>query len=361
MDKQSLDFLQKYLETKSPTGYEEEGQKVWLDYLKPYITNFKTDAYNSAVALKAHPTGNTNHTVMLEAHADEISWSVQYISEDGLIYVSRNGGSDEAVARTKDVEVLTNKGEWIKGVIGCPAIHIRGRQDEKTPKVHELYVDVGVDSKERLLEMGVEVGLPVVYSNNFEIIGDYVKSRGVDNRIGGFIIAEVLRRLEENKIYLPFHLYAANCSQEEIGLRGALRVARRYKPDMVIVTDVTHHTKTPDVDMRKHGEVICGKGAVILNGYNVNKNINKVIRETAEEKNIKYQILGDAGSGTDASMFAHQDIPVALIKIPNKYMHTTAEMVHLDDIEACISLMYETLINLNFEKLKFKTLYPDKV
>lgn len=351
MDKQAKEFLKKYLSVKSPTGYEEEGQKTWIEYISKYVDKVETDAYNSVVATIK---GGEGFTLMLEAHSDEISWAVNYIDDNGLIYVKRNGGSDEGVARGKDVEVMTKNGEWLKGVVGSPAIHMRG-EDKGKLKVEDLYIDLGFDSKQELLDLGVEMGLPVIYNNNYDEFGSYIKSRGIDNRIGGFFIAEVVRRLHENNIKLPFDLKIANSSQEEIGLMGANRVAQQHRPNAVIVTDVTHHTKTPNVDMRKHGEIICGKGAVVVNGYNINKPFNKVIKSVGDNKNIPYQILGDSGRGTDADMFSLNNIPTTLIKIPNKYMHTTAEMVHIDDIESCINLMYETVVAFD-PNMRFKTI-----
>ena len=358
MDKNSKSFLKKYLETKAPTGYEEEGQKVWISYLKPYITEFESDFHNSVVATIRTDDRKDRlvKTLMLEAHSDEISWSVNYINEDGLIYVKKNGGSDQDVARGKEVEVLTNKGTWLKGVFGSTAIHMRDYDNNSKIKVEELYVDMGVTSKKELIAYGIEMGLPVIYSNNYDEFGSYIKSRGLDNKIGGFIIAEVAKRLIENDIKLDFDLKLANSSQEEIGLKGGNRVAIKHMPDAVIVTDVTHHTKTPGVNMSKHGEIICGKGAVIVNGYNVNKPFNQFIKKIGHDHTIEYQILGDSARGTDADMFSMNDIPTTLIKIPNKYMHTTVEMVHVDDIESCIKLMYNTVRFMNFNDINFKTI-----
>ena len=250
----SLAFLKNYINTPSPVGFESGGQKLWLDYIKPYTDTFFTDPYGTAVGV-INPTAPFK--VVIEAHADEISWFVNYINEQGLIYLKRNGGVDHQVAPAKRVWIHGKKGP-VKAVFGWPAIHTRlGNGDkEQQPKVENLCLDCGARSKKEVEELGVHIGAVVTYEEGFdELANDFYIGRAFDNRVGGFMIAEVARLLHEHKKKLPFALYIVNAVQEEIGLRGAEMIARRIKPDIAIITDVTHDTSTPMINKIIEGDI----------------------------------------------------------------------------------------------------------
>ena len=219
----SESFLKKYLNNPSPTGFESEGQKLWLDYIKPYIDTHFVDTYGTVVGV-INP--DAKYKVVIEAHADEISWFVHYITKDGFIYLRRNGGSDHQIAPSKRVNIHTKKG-IVKAVFGWPAIHTRTAATEKTPKLDNIFLDCGAKDKSEVEKMGIHVGCVVTYEDEFMILNkrNYV-ARAIDNRIGGFMIAEVARLLFENKVKLPFGLYITNAVQEEVGLRGAQMVVR---------------------------------------------------------------------------------------------------------------------------------------
>ena len=286
INKKSEKFLSDYINVASPTGFESSGQKLWLDYIKPYIDDYIVDTYGTVVGI-INP--NEKYKVVIEAHADEISWFVHYITKEGYIYLRRNGGSDHQIAPSKRVNIHTPKG-IVKAVFGWPAIHTRDRANEKSPKPENIFLDCGCNSKEEVEKLGVHVGCVVTYEDNFLKLNDsmYV-GRALDNRIGGFMIAEVARILKENKIKLPFGLYITNAVQEEVGLRGAQMIVETIKPNVAIVTDVCHDTTTPMMNKIKQGDQKCGSGPVVFYGPAVQNNLlNKVIN-VAEENKIKFQ------------------------------------------------------------------------
>ena len=346
LKKKSLDFLEKYLNNAAPTGYEWDGQKIWMDYLKPYVDEFITDTYGTAVAV-INP--KAKYKVVIEGHADEISWYVNYISDNGLLYVIRNGGSDHQVAPSKIVDIHTKNG-IIKGVFGWPAIHTRNRAKEEPPKPSNIFIDVGAKDKDEIHKMGIHIGCVITYPDGFHILnGDKFVCRAIDNRAGGFMIAEVARLLHENKKKLPFGLYITNSVQEEIGLRGAQMIAERIKPNVAIVTDVTHDTTTPMIDQKVQGEAAIGKGPVIAYAPAVQQKLRDRITETAEKKKIPFQraaLSRATGTDTDAFAYSNSGVASALISLPLRYMHTTVEMVHRDDVENVIKLIYETLLTI---------------
>ncbi|MEP0262412.1 M42 family metallopeptidase [Dokdonia sp.] len=346
LNKKSLNFLEKYLNNAAPTGYEWDGQKIWMDYLKPYVDEFITDTYGTAVAV-INP--KAKYKVVIEGHADEISWYVNYISDNGLLYVIRNGGSDHQIAPSKIVNIHTKKG-IIKGVFGWPAIHTRNRAKEEPPKPSNIFIDVGAKNKDEVHEMGIHIGCVITYPDEFHILnGDKFVCRAIDNRAGGFMIAEVARLLHENKKKLPFGLYITNSVQEEIGLRGAQMIAERIQPNVAIVTDVTHDTTTPMIDQKVQGEAAIGKGPVIAYAPAVQQKLRDRITETAEEKKIPFQraaLSRATGTDTDAFAYSNSGVASALISLPLRYMHTTVEMVHREDVENVIKLIYETLLTI---------------
>ncbi len=343
----SEEFLQRYLNNASPTGFEAEGQKLWLDYIKPYVGEWQTDNYGTAYGI-INP--GKDYRVVIEGHADEISWFVNYISDDGFLSVIRNGGSDHLIAPSKRVNIHTAD-RIVKGVFGWPAIHTRQGDDANlTPKVENIFIDVGAKDKAEVLEMGIHVGCVITYEDEMTILNDrYYVGRALDNRIGGFCVAEVARLLHENKIELPFSLYIVNSVQEEVGLRGAEMIAQTIKPNIAIVTDVTHDTHTPLLSAKKHGDVRGGMGPSVTYAPAVHNKLLKLIIETAAEKDIPIQREAASrrtGTDTDAFAYSNGGVPSALISLPLRYMHTTVEMAHKDDVNNVIRLIYETLLKI---------------
>jgi putative aminopeptidase FrvX len=344
--KKSINFLEKYLNNASPTGFEKEGQKLWLNYIKPYIDDYWVDNYGSVVGI-INP--KAKYKVVIEAHADEISWFVHYITNDGFIYLRRNGGSDHQIAPSKRVDIHTEKG-IVPAVFGWPAIHTRDKSNENAPQLDNIFLDCGANTKEEVEKMGVYVGCVVTYPDEFVILNkNKFVGRALDNRIGGFMIAEVARLLHENKVKLPFGLYITNAVQEEVGLRGAQMIAEKIQPDVAIVTDVCHDTQTPMIDKIKQGDIIGGNGPVLTYGPAVQNNLLNLILKTAKEKKIPFQraaVSRATGTDTDAFAYSNAGVPSSLISLPLRYMHTTVEMAHKDDVENCIKLIYESLQNI---------------
>ena len=346
LNAKSLKFLEEYLNNAAPTGYESNGQKIWMKYLKPYVDEFITDNYGTAVGV-INP--EKKFKVVIEGHSDEISWYVNYITDNGLIYVIRNGGSDHQIAPSKWVNIHTKKGV-VKGVFGWPAIHVRDHAKEAPPKIDNIFIDIGAKDKKEVEKMGVHVGCVITYPDSFQLLNkNKFVCRAIDNRAGGFMIAEVARLLKENKDKLPFCLYVTNSVQEEIGLRGAEMITNTLKPDLAIVTDVTHDTSTPMIEAKKQGDAKIGKGPVITYAPAVQNNLREKIIRIAEKNKIPYQRLASSrytGTDTDAFAYSNGGVPSALISLPLRYMHTTVEMVQKEDVENVIRLIYETLKNI---------------
>ncbi len=345
----SLAFFKNYINNASPVGFETSGQKIWLEYLKPWVDTHFTDPYGSAAGV-VNP--DAKFKVVIEAHADEISWFVNYINPEGLLYLKRNGGVDAQIAPAQRVIIHGKKGP-VKAVFGWPAIHTRLNnpdQKEPQPKVDNVFLDCGARNKKEVEALGVHIGAVVTYQEGFDELanGNYV-GRAFDNRVGGFMIAEVARLLKQNNKKLPYSLYVVNAVQEEIGLRGAEMIARRIKPDVAIITDVTHDTSTPMISKIIEGEIACGKGPSLAYAPAIHNKLLGLVEEVAMKKRIPVQwrtLSRTTGTDTDSFAYSNDGCPSVLISIPLRYMHTTVEMLHRDDIENTIRLMYETLLTL---------------
>ena len=340
--KESQKFLETYLNNASPTGFEVEGQKLWLKYITPYIDEYFTDNYGTTVGV-INP--KAEYKVVIEAHADEISYFVHYITKEGFIYLRRNGGSDHMIAPSKRVNIHTDKG-IVKAVFGWPAIHMRAEKEE-TPSMKNIFLDCGCESKEEVEALGVHVGCVITYEDEFMILNKnrYV-GRALDNRMGGFMIAEVARMLKENKVELPFGLYIVNSVQEEVGLRGAEMIAQRINPNVAIITDVCHCTQTPMVNKIEQGDLYSGNGPVMTVGPAVQNNLLKQVMKVAEKNKIPFQRAAASratGTDTDAFAYSNNGVPSMLISLPLRYMHTTVEMCRKEDVENTINLIFEAL------------------
>ena len=346
LDKKSITFLENYLNNAAPTGYESSGQKIWMNYLKPYVDEFITDTYGTAVGV-INP--DAKYKVVIEGHSDEISWYVNYITDNGLIYVIRNGGSDHQIAPSKWVNIHTKKG-IVQGVFGWPAIHTRKNGKEEIPKLDNIFIDVGAKDKKEVVKMGIHVGCVITYPDTFKVLNkDKFLCRAIDNRAGGFMIAQVARLISENNIKLPFGLYITNSVQEEVGLRGAEMITQTLNPNLALVTDVCHDTTTPMINKKTEGHTEIGKGPVISYAPAVQNNLRERIIETAEKNKIPFQRLASSrftGTDTDAFAYSNGGVASALISLPLRYMHTTVEMVHRKDVENVIKLIYETLLTI---------------
>jgi putative aminopeptidase FrvX len=345
---ESLDFFRRYINNASPVGFETWGQKLWLEYLKPYVDEHYVDPYGTAVGIL-----NAKHDfkIVIEAHADEISWFVNYVTDQGLIYLKRNGGVDPSISPAQRVLIHGKKGP-VKAVFGWPAIHTRHGEDKKDPqpKVENLWLDCGARNKKEVEQLGIHIGAVVTYQEGFdELANNNFIGRALDNRMGGFMIAEVARLLKKNNKKLPYGLYIVNAVQEEIGLRGAEMIARRIKPDIAIVTDVTHDTTTPMINKNIEGDVSCGKGPSLAYAPAIHNKLLALVEKVAADKKIPVQwraLSRSTGTDTDSFAYANDGCPSVLISIPLRYMHTPVEMIHRDDIESTIQLMYETLLTL---------------
>jgi len=348
------EFLFHLLETPSPTGFEMRGQQVWADWIKSYAPQVACDAYGSTWATLP---GKSERIVMLEAHADEIGYMIKHIDEKGFLRIDRVGGSDAATARGRRLTILGDKGS-VSGIIGNTAIHLRRDEagQEKAPAVHDLWVDVGASSSAEVASLGLRVGHPAIYQDGpMELAHKRLIGRALDNRIGSYMIAQVMKRLASIKKKPAFTVVCLNAVQEEIGGNGAMMATYRLKPDLCVCLDVTHATDTPGIDPIKFGSVKLGKGPTLSHGTANHPHVVQRLIDCAAKGKVPIQHEASSrftGTDTDKIFHSREGIPSALVSLPLRCMHSVVETAHLDDIKNTIELLTAFVTSLS-EKDQF--------
>jgi endoglucanase len=341
MKTEDQEFLIDLLQTPSPTGFEMPGQRIWSSFLKPIADEVTCDSYGSTWAVLR---GKSKRTIMLEAHADEIGYMIKHIDDQGFLRLDRVGGSDAATARGRRLRILGDKGE-VTGVIGNTAIHLRrdNLNSEKVPAVHELWVDVGCSSAKEVAELGLRVGHVAVYFDGpFELAHSRIVGRALDNRIGGYIIAKVMKKLAAEKKRPDFTLICLNAVQEEIGGNGAMMATHRLMPELCLCLDVTHATDTPGIDANQFGKVTLGGGPTISHGTANHPLVVERLIKVADREKITLQHEASSrftGTDTDKIFHTRDGVPSALVSLPLRSMHSVVETAHFDDIHATIQLL----------------------
>lgn len=333
MRAESLQFLTTLLNTPTPSSEEARGQRVWLDYLKPFADKLETDVYGNAIAI-LNPEGSPK--IMVEGHADEIAFQVQYIDDDGFIWFSGVGGHDPSLARGQRVHIHGRGGE-VLGVIGALAVHMQDSKKQEVPALHELFIDIGAVNRKEA-EKRIAVGDLITYIVGWQqLAGDIYIARACDNRIGTFVAAEVLRLCAKAGKKLKPCVVAASAVGEENGLYGAQMIGYSVRPDAALVVDVAQATDLPITNKKRFGDIRLGKGPILSRGSVNHPVLVQRLEEVAVKNKIAFQRGTDprrSGTDADAIFLQRGGIATTAIGIPNRYMHTPVEAVHLGDLES---------------------------
>ena len=341
-DKESLDFLEQFMLSSSPTGFEDAAAKVFRDYTSEFCSEVRKDVMGNTIAV-INP--DAKFKVMLAGHYDEIGFQVVYIGDDGLIYFRANGGIDKLNIPSSEVDIITPEGK-IPGVIGKKPIHLlKEAERSKALELSDMWIDIGASSREEA-EKYVSVGDYAAMRSNFKMLNsNRFVSKGTDDKIGAFVVAETLKELSKRKISVG--VYGVGTVQEEVGTRGAKISAFGIDPDAAIALDVGFATDLPDIPKKQYGDISLGKGAILTRSCDNNRILGKMLRESAQKHNIPYQesAAHRATGGTDTAtiQLTRAGVATALISIPNRYMHSQVEMCDLRDAESAVAILVETI------------------
>jgi len=345
MRPESFEFLKSLTGTPSPSGYEQPVQKIFRAHIKNSVDEVKTDVLGNSYGLIK---GKGKPVVMLAGHCDEIGFMVKYIDENGYLYFASIGGVDEQLLPGKRVCVHGFQG--VLGVVGRKPIHLLDPKDrEKVPQIYTQFIDIGAKNRKEA-ERHVRIGDPVTFAGGLEsLLGDRVVSRGFDDKVGSFVVAEVLRQIGEKKERPQCTVYGVSTVQEELGLRGATTSAYHIQPDIGIAIEVGHASDYPDVDKKRVGEYKIGGGPIIARGANINPRVYDLLLKSAKKRKTSVQILGaPRATGTDANVIqlSRRGVATGLVSVPLRYMHTPTEVLSLKDLEATCQLLVTFIYEL---------------
>jgi len=339
-------FLAELLAARSPSGAEQEAQAVFDAHVKPAADHYADDAIGNRIAT-LHPAGDP--VLLLAGHIDELGLQISYVNKDGYLYFNTIGGHDRVMIPGRRVIISTREGP-VLGVTGKRAIHLMDDADrKKVPEIHEMWIDIGSKSKKEALAR-VRIGDAATYQSGFELLhGSVGVARAFDDKVGAYVVGEVLRRLAPQRKKLAARVVAVATAQEEIGVRGATAAAYSVNPHLAIAVDVGHATDHPDCDQRKYGETSLGGGPIICRGPNINPFIYDRLVACAESLGIPHQFEADPRpTGTDARalQMGRGGVATGLVSIPLRYMHTPSELVDLKDVERTVQLLVAFALGL---------------
>lgn len=338
LSKKSLDFLKRFVDTPSPSGFERPAQEVWRKYVSEFADEVDWDVQGNSIGV-VNRGGSPK--IMLAGHCDEIGFMVNYVNDEGYVYFASIGGVDPAIVPARKVAIQTKKGP-VPGVIGRIAIHMQDKDDEKkVSKIHEMWIDIGAKNKKEALKR-VAIGDPIVFDLGFwKLDGPFAVARGFDDKMGAFAVAEALRMLSKDK-KLKAEVHGVASVQEEISFAGAYTSAFSIEPKVAIAVDVGNATDTPGVSKEKHGEIKLGKGPIIDRGSSVSPAVEAMLKKVADKNKIPWQASAAprwTGTDADAIFTSRGGVACGLVSVPNRYMHTPVEVIHLGDLENCATLM----------------------
>lgn len=341
-EQSSLDFLKEFMLSSSPAGYESEAAEVFRKYTGSFCDEIRKDVMGNTIAV-LNP--EAEFKVMLAGHYDEIGFQIVHISDSGLLYFRANGGIDKLNIPSSEVEILTDSGR-IPGVIGKKPIHLlKEAERSKALELSDMWIDIGAESRAEAEKL-VSIGDPVAMKSNFKMLNENrFISKGTDDKIGAFIVAEVLRELSKRKVSVG--VYGVGTVQEEVGCRGSHVSAFGIDPAAAFVLDVGFATDLPDIPKNQYGDITLGKGAILTRSCDNNRILGAILRDAAKKNSIPCQesAAHRATGGTDTAhiQLTRAGVATALISIPNRYMHSQVEMCDLRDARSAIDILVETI------------------
>lgn len=344
MEPESYQLFEDLLLTCSPSGNEQTIQRLIHSRMRWCVPFLEPDIYGN---LLLGTNTEAQFRVLLDGHCDQIGFLVRHISEDGFLFVDQVGGIDETVLLGARLIVHSLDGP-IPGVIGKKAIHLQtSEQRNRVPEPETMWIDVGARSREEL-EQVIPLGCYATFEPRVtQLRNDRLLAPGLDNKAGLFVVLETLKRCASQSLNVA--LYVSSSAQEELGLRGAGVVGNRLNPHIGITVDVTHALDDPGITDKTVIPCDLGKGPTVSAGPNTNPVVAHRLREAAKRRKIPIQSMPQAklaGNDSKKLQVAGSGVATANLGVPNRNMHTQAEVCSLADIEAAVELLVEFITTL---------------
>ena len=354
-------LLYRLLDTVSVSGSEEANQEIALAYGRGFAHRQLTDAVGNAVSI-VNP--QADFRVLLCAHMDEIGFRVTHIKEDGMIQVQRAGGVKPGLYVGAPMQIIHERvenGQTVRVKVPGVGVITDALLKKTDTEDSDLLIDIGADTREEAAA-AVAVGDSVCAdSQTRTLLGDRVSARALDDKSGAFVILEAARKAAESGARCG--IYANTCVGEETTGRGAYLAGSSVEPDCAIVVDVTWARDCPGGDPGRTGEVRLGGGPVLCRSGTVNKKMNALLEQAAKDRNIplQYEVAGGrTWTDGDTLLKTGVGVPVALVSIPLRYMHSSVEVADWRDLEACVELITEFLLRIG-GRFDFRPIVPQQV
>ncbi|GGH88270.1 endoglucanase [Pullulanibacillus pueri] len=349
-----LQMLKELTDAKGIAGNEAEPRAVMTKYIEPYADEITQDGLGSLIAKKVGKEGGPK--IQVTGHLDEIGYMITQIDEKGFLKFQTVGGWWEQVMLAQRVSVVTKKGV-LAGVVGSKPPHILPAEERKKPAdKKDMFIDIGVASREEAIEAGVRPGDFVVPVCDFTVMANpkYLMAKAWDNRIGCAIAIDVLKELKDVK-----HdnvVYGVGSVQEEVGLRGAQTSAQLIQPDIALTVDTGIPGDTPGISSKDASAKIGDGPQIIIYDASMvaHKGLLDFVTGVADEQGIPYQLEAIPGGGTDSGKIhlTGKGVPSISITIATRYIHSAASVIHRDDYENAVKLVVEVAKRLDAEKVK---------
>ncbi|CAN5484855.1 M42 family metallopeptidase [soil metagenome] len=347
MNPTQKEFLVSLINELGPSGHEFNVQKLWKNEVSKFCKNINVDPHGN---LTATLNPEKEFSVMIVGHADEIGLIVNYIDDKGFLYFMNIGGVDQTILSAHKARIMTKNG-IVEGIFGQKSLHHEDSHNRKLPKRHEVYIDIGAKDKKEAEKL-ITIGDPVIYGENYiDLQGKNAAARCFDNRIGIYLVAEIMRKLSTKKFNTK--VYGVSSVQEETGVWGAGNAAYNLKPDIGIAFDVCPSTDIPGTSKEQFGDLRLGAGPIIRRGVIAHHKISDLLIQTAKKKKIKIQIdveNGRFGTDSDPISKSRGGVAVGGVEIPTRYLHSSAEVLNHDDVDNCIELVTEFILSLEKNK-----------
>lgn len=340
-------FLARLIETPGPTNHEEDVQRLWREEIAGSADRIDIDPHGNHIAVLNE---GAPLSVMLAGHSDEVGLIVKYINEHGYIYVACVGGVEPSMLPSHRVRIMSSKTNAIvPGVVGLTSVHLKAKEETGKLKYSDIWIDIGAESREAAEKL-IAIGDVVIYGEGYQrLAGTRATARCFDNRIGIYVVAEVMKQIAKRREELAVTVYGLSSVQEETGLWAAGYAGFTYQPSLAIAIDVMPSTDSPGIAKELHGDTRVGAGAVIDKGIRTNKKISRMLVQTAEQHAITFQINIENGhTHTDADPISSQrgGIPIGVISAPTRYLHSACEVLDLNDLDHCVALLTEFVLSL---------------
>ena len=335
------DLLKKLSEAPGVSGNESRIKRIIIDEVKDFVDEIKEDSMGNLITIKK---GKKNFNIMVATHMDEIGFMVKHIDDKGFISFETIGGFDPKSLGSQRVRIHSSNGD-ILGVIGLKPPHITSQDEkDKALKLEDLKIDIGLNSKEEVESLGIKPGDSITRDISFAELGkeNIVSCKSFDNRAGCAILIEIIKKIKNP----DFTLYGVFTTQEEVGLRGAKTAAYGLDINFALIIDSTTAGPIPKTEIDKV-TISLGKGPSIDlmdRGFILNEKVKNLLIKSANDAKVPFQTHISSGSTDGAAVhITKEGIPTGVISIPSKYIHSTVEIVDINDLDNTLKLVMKSL------------------